>query len=125
MQWQVQAKRAHLFESESRALLQDVEVTLFGDKGWELKVFGDEGTIDTTNKDFMLVQRDGQVTVHLENGYTIYTNHLAWSNASRAISTSDPVLISGHGMEVRGTGLVGFPDTEEFRILEDVRVEIQ
>ncbi len=125
VQWEVQAKRAHMFESEHRALLQEVEVTLFGEQGWELKVFGDEGTIDTTKKDFMLITRNGQVTVRLESGYTIYTNRLAWSNAQRAIKTSDPVLISGHGMEMTGKGLLGFPDSEEFRILEDVRVELQ
>src|SRR3712207_8628170 len=50
VQWQVQAKYARLFEQEKRALLNDVDVTLYGLKGKELTVSGDEGTLDTSTK---------------------------------------------------------------------------
>ncbi len=124
VQWEVQAQRARLFEADKRARLEQVQVTLYGAKGWELKLEGDEGTIDTTRKDFLLTKRNGPIVVLLQSGYTIYTNHLAWTDARREISTKDPVTLSGHGLEVNGLGFVGKLDVEEFKVLQDVHVEI-
>lgn len=124
VQWEVQAQRARVFEAEHRAALEEVQVTLYGAKGWELRLAGDEGTIDTVKRDFMLVKRAGPIAVELESGYTIYTNHLAWAEQRREISTRDPVTIVGHGLEVKGRGFLGKLDVEEFKVLEDVHVEI-
>jgi len=124
VQWEVRAQRARVFEAENRAVLDQVQVTLYGKKGRELRLEGDEGTIDTVKRDFVVAQRTGLLAVQLESGYTIYTNHLAWTDASREISTGDPVTISGHGLDVRGVGLIGKLDTEEFQVLQDVHVEI-
>ncbi|WP_447979917.1 LPS export ABC transporter periplasmic protein LptC [Candidatus Nitrospira bockiana] len=124
VQWHVQAQRARMIEAEHRALLEDVEVTLYGQHGWELKLKGDEGTIDTANKNFTLVQREGPIAVRLQNGYIIYTNHLTWTDDRGEVRTEDPVRIVGDGMEVKGRGLIGKLASEEFRILDDVHVEI-
>lgn len=124
VQWEVRAQRGRLLEAESRAILEHVQVTLFGARGWELRLQGDEGTIDTAKKDFVLAKHAGPIAVELQNGYTIYTNHLAWTDARGEISTRDPVTISGQGMEVTGRGLIGKLDGEEFQILENVHVEI-
>ncbi len=124
VQWQVQAQRARMFETENRAVLEDVQVTLYGPKGRELQLEGDEGTIDTAKKNFVLAKRTGDIAVRLENGYTIYTNHLAWTDARREVTTSDAVTIIGNGLEVKGRGLVGKLDAEEFQILENVHVAI-
>jgi lipopolysaccharide export system protein LptC len=124
VQWQIQARHARLFETENRAALEGVQITLYGPKGRELRLEGDEGTIDTSKKNFVLAKREGSIAVQLENGYTILTNHLAWTDARREVSTSDAVKIIGNGLEVQGRGLVGKLDVEEFQILEDVHVAI-
>ncbi|MGH7233111.1 MAG: LPS export ABC transporter periplasmic protein LptC [Nitrospiraceae bacterium] len=124
IQWQVQAQQARIVEAEHQANLQQVEVTLYGAKGWEMKLKGDEGTINTATKNFTLVRRDGPIAVQLQNGYTIYTNHLSWHDDRREVSTSDPVTIVGDGVEIKGRGLVGKLDSEEFKVLEDVHVDI-
>ena len=124
VKWEVRARRARLFEGEGRALLEDVHVNLFGPQGRELRLAGEEGAIDMTRKDFTLAQRNGTLAVVLESGYTVYTNHLVWSEEQRVIRTGDPVTIVGHGLEVKGKGLLGKLDSEEFEVLEDVRVEI-
>ena len=72
----------------------------------------------------MLARRTGDITVRLEHGYTIFTNHLAWTDARREVTTSDAVTITGNGLEIKGRGLVGKLDVEEFQILEDVHVAI-
>lgn len=124
LQWRVQAQHARVSEADHQAVLEQVEVTLYGTNGWELRLKGDEGTIDTSKKDFVLVRRDGPIIVELQNGYTIYTNHLAWIDEQQEIRTGDPVILTGHGMEVKGRGLIGKLNTQEFRVLEDVQVEI-
>ena len=124
VQWQVQAQEARLFERDRRAMLRVVEVTLFGQQGKDLTVTGDEGTLNTETKNFMLANRSEPLVIHTESGYVIYTNHLAWTDQTREIRTQDPVRIVGHGLEVTGRGLLGHLDREEFEVLEDVHVDL-
>ena len=124
VQWQVEAKQARLFDQEKKAILDHVEVTLFGMRGKELTVEGDEGTLDTETKNFVLLNRAQPLVILTDSGYTIYTNHLAWTDRTREIRTQDPVRIVGNGIEVTGRGLLGHLDTEEFEILEDVHVDL-
>lgn len=124
VQWQVQAQQARLFEQDKRAVLKTVAVTLFGLKGKELTVNGDEGTLDTESKNFVLANKTEPLVVHTESGYVIYTNHLAWTDQTREIRTQDPVRIIGHGLVVTGRGLLGHLDREEFEVLEDVHVDL-
>jgi len=124
VQWQVQAKYARLFEQEKRALLNVVDVTLYGTTGKELTVSGDEGTLDTATKNFLLTNRIDPLVVETGSGYTIYTNHLVWTDARREIRTNDPVKIVGNGLTVTGRGLLGRLETEEFEVLEDVHVDV-
>jgi LPS export ABC transporter protein LptC len=124
VQWQVHAQEARLFERDKRALLQTVAVTLFGQQGKELTVIGDEGTLNTETKNFVLANRSVPLVIHTDSGYEIYTNHLAWTDQTREIRTQDPVRIVGHGLEVTGRGLLGHLDTEEFEVLEDVHVDL-
>jgi lipopolysaccharide export system protein LptC len=124
VQWQVQAKQARLFEQEKRALLQMVDVTLYGVNGKELTVSGDEGTLDTATKNFMLANKTNPLVVQTGSGYVIYTNHLVWTDATKEIRTDDPVRIVGNGLEVTGRGLLGRMASEEFEVLEDVHVDV-
>jgi len=124
VQWKVQAQEARLFERDKRAALQVVAVTLFGKQGKDLTVTGDEGTLDTETKDFVLANRSEPLVIRTESGYIIYTNHLAWTDQTREIRTHDPVRIIGHGLEVTGRGLLGHLDREEFEVLEDVHVDL-
>ena len=77
VQWQVDAQQARLFEQEKKAILDNVEVTLFGIQGREMTVRGDEGTLNTDTKNFVLTNRWEPLVIYTESGYTIYTNHLA------------------------------------------------
>ncbi len=124
VQWQVDAQQARLFEQDKKAILDRVAVTLFGVQGKEMTVHGDEGTLNTETKNFVLANRSEPLVIYTESGYTIYTNHLAWTDQTREIHTRDPVRIVGHGLEVTGRGLLGHLDTEEFEVLEDVHVDL-
>jgi lipopolysaccharide export system protein LptC len=122
VQWQVEAERARLVESEHRADLEQVRVTLFGERGWELRAAGDEGAINTATKDFVLLNRNGPIEIELQGGYRVYTNHLAWTDQSHQVTTQDQLRMTGEGIEVTGRGLLARLDDQEFRILDDVRL---
>lgn len=124
IQWQVQAKQARLFEQEKRAVLRDVAFTLYGAEGNEVTVRGDEGTFNTATKNFALANHDAPLVVETRSGYTIYTNHLMWTEKTKEIRTDDSVRIVGHGLEVNGRGLLGRMESEEFEILRDVHVDL-
>ena len=124
VQWQVQAKQAKLFEQDKRAVLRDVALTFYGAGGDEVTVYGEEGTLDTATKNFRLANRQTPIVVETMSGYTIYTNNLIWIDQAREIRTQDPVRMVGHGLEVRGQGLLGRLESEEFEVLQDVHVDL-
>lgn len=124
VQWKVQAEQARLFEKESRAILNNVQITLYGAQGKELTLSGDDGTLDTQTKNFQLSNRVTPIVVETQSGYTIQTNHLLWTDVRHEIQTVDHVTINGHGLQVTGRGLLGKMDTEEFQVLDDVRVDM-
>jgi len=124
VQWQVQAKQARLFEQDKRAVLREVAFTFYGTGGDEVTVHGEEGTLDTATKNFRLINRQTPIIVRTRSGYTIYTNHLVWTDQAREIRTEDAVRIVGHGLEVKGQGLLGRMETEEFEVLQDVHVDL-
>jgi len=124
IEWQVRAKQARLFEQEKRAVLRGVVLTLYGGSGDEVTVQGEEGTFNTATKDFVLANQEAPIVVQTSSGYTIYTNRLEWIEAVREIRTTAPVRIVGHGIEIRGQGLMGRIPSEEFEILQDVHVDL-
>jgi lipopolysaccharide export system protein LptC len=123
IQWHVQAKEARVFERERRALLNGVDITFYGEQGKELTVSGEEGTLDIATKNLMLANQSEPMVVETQSGYTIYTNHVAWKDATKELYTDDLIRIVGHGVTVTGRGLVGRMDSQEFQILEDVHVD--
>ncbi|MEX5212618.1 MAG: LPS export ABC transporter periplasmic protein LptC [Nitrospiraceae bacterium] len=124
VQWEVRAKQASLYEDQNHALLKTVEVTLFGERGRELTVHGDEARLNTSNHNFEIANRERDLVIHLQGGYTIYTNHVQWTDERQEIETQDPVVIEGKGMRITGRGLLGKVEREEFQVLDDVRVDL-
>lgn len=123
--WEVVAERAQVFEQQHQANLQNVSVRLFGVEGEEMLVQSDEGIIDTSTKNFSLMNRDAPVSIAFANGFRVYSNHLQWIDASRKFTTRDEVQIQGPGVTITGTGLVAELDAEQFTILHNVQAHIQ
>ncbi|MDT7043827.1 LPS export ABC transporter periplasmic protein LptC [Candidatus Nitronereus thalassa] len=123
VQWEVAAQRAEVFEDKQEATLKEVQLRLFGQQGEEMMVDADEGVINTETKDFELRNRQDPIVIELKNGYTILTPHLHWIDANQEIRTPSPVTIQGNGLTITGVGLVGHLESEEFSVLDHVRVQ--
>ncbi len=123
--WKIHAKEAQVFDADSKAILKDVVVTLSDARGLQMTVEGDDGTINTVSKDFVLSKRSGDLALVFEDGYTIYTPRLAWVNIERRFWTDEPVRITGpNRLEVTGQGMDTLLTTREMRIRRDARVEV-
>ena len=122
--WRIQAKEAQVFDTPGKAVLKQVQVTLTDAAGVSMKVHGDEGTIDTSSQDFALGQRSGDLALMFEDGYTIYTPHIAWINNEQRFWTDDQVRIIGPSLEITGQGLDAFVTTKEMRVRRNVRAEV-
>ena len=123
--WKIHAKEAQVFDADSKAILKDVVVTLSDARGLQMTVEGDDGTINTLSKDFVLSKRSGDLALVFEDGYTIYTPRLAWVNNERRFWTDEAVRITGpNRIEVTGQGMDTLLTTREMRIRRDARVEV-
>ena len=123
--WKIQARQAQLFEADSKAVLNDnVQVTLMGADGVTMTVTGDEGTINTASKDFVIRKRSGNLALILNNGFTIYTRRIRWDNQALRVWTDAPVRITGPQLEITGQGMDAFLASREMRVRRDVRVGI-
>ena len=124
IRWEVEAERAEMSETEHHTLLKTVQVTLFGHQGEEMRLQAEGGSINTETNEFDLRNDHDPIKIQLANGYTIFTPHIHWMEANQEISTKMPVRIQGHGLTITGVGLLGDFHSEEFTILEDVRVQV-
>lgn len=124
VQWEVEAQNAQVYEAEHHAVLERVQVRLLGVNGQKMVLEAEAGTLDTATSNFDLHNREKRITIELANGYTILTPHLHWTNGEQAIHTNHPVTIHGHGLTITGIGLIAELRTEQFTVLDDVRVEV-
>lgn len=122
--WTLQASQAQVFDAEARALLLGVRLVLMGADGVSMTVEGDEGTINTSSKDFVIGKRSGDLALVLEHGYTIYTPRVNWVNSEHRFWTEEPVRIIGPNLEITGQGMDAFLTTREMRIHRNVRAGI-
>jgi len=122
--WKIQAKQAQVFDADAKAVLSDVQVTLMGADGVAMTVTGDDGTINTSSKDFVISKRTGDLALVLNSGHTIFTSRFTWDNQKHRIWTDEPVTIKGPRLEITGQGLDAFPTTQEMRVRHNVHVGI-
>lgn len=124
LQWEVQAQKAQVLESEHKAILEQVEVHLYEDGDRKMTIMAETGNIDTATNNFLLVNRGDPIEVKFSSGYTIFTPSLRWIDDRQEFRTADQVLIGGDGLTITGEGLEGLLNEEEFTILNNVRVHV-
>ena len=124
VEWKIRAQQAQVFDADAKAVLSGVRVTMADSKGVQMTVEGDDGTINTISKDFVLSNRSGELALVFSDGYTIYTSRFTWVNNERRLWTDAPVRITGPSFDVTGQGMDALLATKEMRIRRDARVEV-
>ena len=125
--WMVTADQAKVFDAEHKAKLHAVTVKLF-DQAFQkeqMQITSEEGVMNTSSNDFELLSHNEKTVMTFESGYRVFSDTLSWKEDVQQIYTADPVVIQGDGLVITGTGLVGDVAKNEFRLLNNVRAEVE
>jgi LPS export ABC transporter protein LptC len=122
--WEVVAREAKVFEKDSKAFLEGVQVKLYGAEGVRLKFDADRGILDTSTKDLFVERTAEPISIALSDGYTVRAPSLKWSNSRREIFSDGPVTITGPRIEVHGKGLTLGADTGDLQVIGDVQARL-
>ena len=114
-----------MFDKEQRANLEQVAVTIQTPQGLEMRFDGDEGTIDTSKKDFSLRKKNELMVIQMSNGYTIKTSGIQWFNDERKMITEGPAHISGPQVEIDGKELKLAVENQEVTVSGDVQAWVR
>jgi len=117
--YMMEAERAYVYDGDQRVDVVKPSVTFYDENGAvHSHLFADAGTIYSRNED--LVAR-GNVVVRTEDGTSLATDSLCWSNVQRIVRTDAPVEISTPKGVIRGQGLISDAGLNKIQIQSEVR----
>ncbi len=111
--WTLSAERADIMESEDKAMLTNVSMTIEV-KGMTIQA--PDGVYDFAQRDLSL---NGQITA-ITKDYTITADSVKWNQSKEEIITKGNVRIEGKKFNVEGSGLEA-DSGQKMRILKDVK----
>jgi len=123
--WELVAKRAKMYDKDSKAVLEDVQVKVFGYRGVGLSFDADKGVLNTATKDLFFERYGKPLAVSLSSGYTIYSPSLDWQDTKREVLANGPVTIVGSRVEISGNRLIMGADTGDFQVIGNVEAKVQ
>lgn len=94
-EWTLDARSAHLIQSENRSILEDLSVVFFLENQEKVTLTAQQGVLQTDTNDF---QVNGQVVVK-GSEYKMETSELRYRHDSRVIFTSVPADITGKSLK--------------------------
>jgi LPS export ABC transporter protein LptC len=120
-EWEIRAKSGQHFREADYTTLEDLAVTFYGEEGRVITLKGNKGSM----KERKEIKVWGDVVITSSDGYRVTTNSLLYDGAKQQITTEDPVMLEGKGVEVRGVGLVVDLKTKKISILRKVKTVIK
>ena len=122
--WRMDAKNAELYENKE-AKLNDVEIDFKNPDGKEATLFGDTGTMDTTNGNASIRRISQDVRVSTTDGYRLTTSSLFWKAGERRIWTSDPFKLAGSEIFLEGVGITANIDMRTMVVKDNVKAVLK
>jgi LPS export ABC transporter protein LptC len=120
-EWELRAKSGQHFRQEDYTTLEDLIVTFYAEGGRIITLKGGKGSMK--EKKEIKVWED--VVITSSDGYRVQTNSLRYDVGKQQITTEDPVLLEGKGVQVKGIGAVVDVKTKKVLILRKVQTVIQ
>ncbi|PXF56765.1 MAG: LPS export ABC transporter periplasmic protein LptC [Deltaproteobacteria bacterium] len=102
IQWVLKANVARLYEDTNIMDLERIRIKFFPTGGGHVIVTADSGVYKIDNDEMSL---NGDVKIHSEDGSTLFSETMRFSQKKKLIWTSDRVVIKGDGLEMEGDGL--------------------
>jgi LPS export ABC transporter protein LptC len=120
--WEIEAKRLHAGEDQDRMQLEAVAAQVFKGAERTFVITGQEGEYNSKEK--VIAMRNG-VKVQAEDGFQVQSDSLSFNEQTRKIITTEPVQITGKGMDVRGQGMIYDMEKDSYDIRGRVKVDIR
>jgi LPS export ABC transporter protein LptC len=120
-EWELKAKSGQHFREADITTLEDLAVTFYAEGGRIITLKGNKGSM----KERKEIKVWGNVVITSSDGYRVTTNSLRYDRERQEITTEDPVVLDGKGVEVRGVGLVVDLKTKKISILRKVQTVIK
>jgi LPS export ABC transporter protein LptC len=122
--WNLQARRADLYESKE-AQLRDVEIVFNNPDGRTAALIGEVGNLDTTTGNASIRRGAREVRIVTSDGYLMTTDTLSWKAADRVIRTRDPFKVLGREIYIEGKGMSADVDMRKVIVDSDVKAVLQ
>lgn len=120
--WQIQLSRLHsALDNEDILHLEQVDARFFAEERPKFLISGGHGQYDNQGR-ILILENDVRVRSE-EDGFLVQGESLSYNDATRLISTDQPVRISGENMEVRGMGLVYDMERGDYEVAGRLQVE--
>ncbi len=120
-EWELRAKSGQHFRQDDYTTLEDLTVTFYAEGGRIITLKGGKGSMKERKK----IEVWENVVITSSDGYRVATNSLRYDNEKQQISTEDPVVLEGKGVQVKGVGIVVDLKTKKISILRKVRTVIK
>ena len=122
--WTMNARTAELFENKE-AKLNDVEIDFKNPNGKEATLFGDSGTMDTTNGNASIRRVSQDVRIATTDDYLLTTSSLLWKAGERQVWTPDPFKLLGIKIYLEGVGITANVDLHTIAVKDNVKAVLQ
>jgi LPS export ABC transporter protein LptC len=122
MKWEVTADTARYVKKDNVALFEKVAVKLITQEGKTFLLTGDTGQMRTDTKDMKI---SGNVKIVSDNGDSIMTDHLLYSNEDKTFHTDAVVMMENQRIKIKGKGLSLSLKDENLALLSGVTARIE
>ncbi len=117
--WSLDAEKALYEAAPDETKVEGVEMVVFLPDGSEdNRMTARHGTLFRREQ---RVELEGDVTVTNRDGYTFYTEKVAYRDDLRQVQGDAPVRVVSESLEMTGTGLTYQVDSHRLQILNDVK----
>lgn len=122
VEWDIKADRAELFEERQEVSLHAMQASMQTTEGLRASFSGDQGLLNTRTHDFLIKENEGDLSLSMNNGYTIQAPTLIWKDQQREIVSDQPVRIIGQGLRIQGDHLSIQLQNQQLTVNGDVHV---
>lgn len=121
IRWEVKARMAQYQKKLNLAFFDRVQIKLTTPEGKVFVMTGDEGRMQTEEKD---VELKGHVVIISDTGDKFSTDYLRYSDAQKKIYTDAPIVMESKKMKIQGVGLSILINKGELTLSSKVRAKI-
>ncbi|MBF6569469.1 MAG: LPS export ABC transporter periplasmic protein LptC [Candidatus Binataceae bacterium] len=122
-EWILTARDARYSDDRTSVLLKDAKVTMIAEDGKEVMLDAPAVRLEVKGNHVQQAHMSGGVTVHYGE-FTTTTDQATFVPDQDQLTAPGAVVVTGQGLKVTGTGLIGHPKLQQFSLNAQVNTQI-